>query len=47
MDAHPGSKGAGLGLIEMARKGSEPIEYSFLSIDDNFSFFTISVVVGR
>lgn len=47
MDPDPESKGAGLGLIEMARKGSEPVEYSFLPIDQEFSFFTISVVVGR
>ncbi len=47
MDPAPESKGAGLGLIEMARKGTEPIEYNFLPIDQNFSFFTIRVVVGR
>ena len=46
-DPAPESKGAGLGLIEMARKGREPIEYSFLPIDQDFSFFTIRVVVGR
>lgn len=39
------SKGAGLGLIEMARKGSKPIEYEFTPIDNEFSFFTIRVVV--
>ncbi|MEL7657815.1 MAG: SiaB family protein kinase [Bacillota bacterium] len=47
MDPAPESKGAGLGLIEMARKGTEPIEYNFLPIDQDFSFFTIRVVVGR
>ncbi|MDD3168766.1 MAG: SiaB family protein kinase [Eubacteriales bacterium] len=47
MDSAPESKGAGLGLIEMARKGTEPIEYSFLPIDGEHSFFTIRVVVGR
>lgn len=47
MEPEPASKGAGLGLIEMARKGSEPIEYGFSPIDDNFSFFSIRVVVGR
>lgn len=47
MDPDPKSKGAGLGLIEMARKGTEPIEYSFLPIDEDHSFFTIRVVVGR
>ncbi|MBR0597403.1 SiaB family protein kinase [Sinanaerobacter chloroacetimidivorans] len=47
MEPSPDSKGAGLGLIEMARKGTEPLEYSFLPIDREFSFFTIRVVVGR
>jgi hypothetical protein len=47
MEPEPTSKGAGLGLIEMARKGTEPIEYGFSPIDDNFSFFSIRVVVGR
>lgn len=47
MDPAPESKGAGLGLIEMARKGAEPIEYDFLPVDEEFSFFTIRVVVGR
>jgi len=47
MEPEPGSKGAGLGLIEMARKSSRPFEYSFVKIDDLFSFFSIKVVVGR
>ena len=43
-----GSKGAGLGLIEMARKSQKPIEYSFKKLDDKFAFFTIKVtVLGR
>lgn len=41
----PGSCGAGLGLIDMARKASKPIEYSVEKIDDEFSFFTINVLV--
>jgi hypothetical protein len=45
MDPGPGSKGAGLGLIEMARKSSEPLEYDFIPIDDEFSFFTIRAAV--
>lgn len=47
MDPPPGSKGAGLGLVEIARKSGKPIEYSFRDIDAEFSFFTIKVVVGR
>jgi hypothetical protein len=46
MEAAPGSKGAGLGFIEMARKSSEPIDYRFTPIDDTYSFFTIRVAVG-
>ena len=45
MDAAPGSKGAGLGLIEMARKSSAPLDYSFEPIDATYSFFTIRVLV--
>lgn len=42
-----GSKGAGLGLIEMARRSEKPIEHRFTSVDDTYSFFSIKVVVGR
>lgn len=41
------SKGAGLGLIEMARKASEIIEYDFQKIDDNFSFFSLNIIIKR
>ncbi|UNC90808.1 SiaB family protein kinase [Candidatus Contubernalis alkaliaceticus] len=41
------SKGAGLGLIEMARKAGKPIEYSFVNIDHQFSFFSLKAVVRR
>jgi len=47
MEREPGSKGAGLGLIEMARKSQLPLEYSFTPVDDLLSFFSIKVVVGR
>jgi len=40
-----GSKGAGLGLIEMARKSGKPLEYSFSPIDDSFTFFSIKVII--
>lgn len=42
-----GSKGAGLGLIEMARKAGRPIEYTFTPIDHTYSFFCMKVVVDR
>ena len=47
MEPEPGSKGAGLGLIEIARKAGKPLDYSFTKIDNEFSFFSIKVVVGR
>lgn len=36
---------AGLGLIDLARKASEPIQYDFVSIDDDYSFFTIRTLI--
>jgi len=35
------SKGAGIGFIEMARKASKPLEFSFEKIDDEYAFFSI------
>jgi len=40
------SKGAGLGLIEIARRASSKIEYSFTPYDDGFTFFTMYVMIG-
>ncbi len=39
------SKGAGIGFIEMARKSTQPIEYSFKNIDSKYSFFTIKISI--
>jgi len=39
------SKGAGIGLIEIARKSSKKIEYDIKKLDDNYSFFTIKAVI--
>lgn len=44
-ELHPGSKGAGAGLIDMARKSSEPLEYTLVKVDDQYSFFTLTAVV--
>lgn len=41
----PDSIGAGIGLIDIARKASFPIEYSIKELDDRFSFFQIKVIV--
>lgn len=37
----PGSKGAGLGLIEIARRSGSPIDYKFTDINEWYSFFSI------
>ncbi|MET4701138.1 hypothetical protein ABIE65_004184 [Constrictibacter sp. MBR-5] len=36
---------AGLGLIDMARKASAPLEYSVQPLDDRFAFFSLRVAV--
>ncbi len=41
----PGSLGAGLGLIDMARKASEPICYNVDKINETVSFFELTVIV--
>ena len=39
------ASGAGLGLIDMARKASQPLAYEVQEIDDNTAFFTLKAVV--
>ncbi|MDF2569528.1 MAG: hypothetical protein K0R55_1132 [Sporomusa sp.] len=41
----PGSTGAGLGLIDMARRASKPLSHSVVSLDNQISFFTLKVYV--
>lgn len=45
MDPSEGSKGAGLGIIEMARRATRPIEFAFKEIDTEHSFFVIKTMV--
>ncbi|MBT4087966.1 MAG: hypothetical protein HOE30_05695 [Deltaproteobacteria bacterium] len=40
-----GSKGAGLGFIEVARKTSRPLEFDFSDIDDQYSFFSLKTII--
>ena len=40
-----GAAGAGLGLIDMARKTSQPLTYEVQDIDNNTAFFTLKAVV--
>lgn len=39
------SKGAGLGFIEMAKKASRPIEFTFKQIDEHLFFFSLRTVI--
>ena len=39
------TNGAGLGLIDMARKAKEPLEYSVTKVSEQYSFFTLKTVV--
>jgi len=43
--ASPGSKGANLGLIEIARRASEPIQFDFLAIDHQTTFYCMKVFI--
>lgn len=40
-----GSGRAGLGLIQIARKSTEKIEYNFEKIDDSYSYYTLTVTI--
>lgn len=39
------SKGAGIGLIEIARRASKPIAFDFMDVDDRFAFFTLKAEI--
>lgn len=41
----PGESGAGIGLIDIARKASRPVSYSFNAMDSDYSFYEIKVIV--
>ena len=38
--------GAGLGLIDIARKTEEPLEYQFLQLDQDTFFFILKVEIN-
>jgi hypothetical protein len=44
---NPGSKGAGLGLIAIARRSSAPIEYEFTPYGDGHQHFTMYVIIRQ
>lgn len=39
------TEGLGLGLIEMARKAGEPLEFSITPIDEHRSFFVMTTII--
>ncbi|UQZ88335.1 hypothetical protein C4J81_03585 [Deltaproteobacteria bacterium Smac51] len=45
-NANPESKGAGLGLIEIARRASSKIDYTFTPLEDGLTFFSMYVTIG-
>jgi len=45
-DTNPESKGAGIGLIEIAKRASAPIEYIFTPYNEGLVFFAMSVTIG-
>jgi len=36
---------AGLGMIDIARKSGKELEYNFSSLNDNLTFFSLSVKI--
>lgn len=40
-----GSKGAGVGFIEMAKKSSKPFDFHFQQVNDRQSFFSIKITI--
>ena len=40
-----GSKGAGLGFMEIARRASKPIEFDFADIDSTYAFFALKASI--
>jgi hypothetical protein len=37
--------GGGLGLIDIAKKSRNKLQYSFREIDEDYSFFTLTVKI--
>lgn len=44
-DPEQGSKGAGLGLMEIARRATKPIEFDFAAVDGEYSFFALKAII--
>lgn len=44
-EREPSSQGAGLGLIDMARRSTAPLEFDFADVDDLYSYFSLRVII--
>jgi hypothetical protein len=44
-ETEEGSKGAGVGFIEIARRSSRPIEFDFTEVNDRFAFFALEAEI--
>ncbi|MBF0124966.1 MAG: hypothetical protein HQL60_06495 [Magnetococcales bacterium] len=44
-EAPPGSKGAGVGFVDIARRASRPIEFDFVELDQHYAFFSLKAVI--
>lgn len=44
-EVQPDALGAGLGLLEIARRSSEPVACSIRDIDDKFAFFSLTAFI--
>jgi hypothetical protein len=45
-EREPDAMGAGVGLIDMARRARGKLEYSFVPLDDGHDFFSLNVTVA-
>jgi len=44
-DVPEGSKGAGVGFVDIARTASRPIEFEFIDIDEQHAFFSLKAYI--
>lgn len=40
-----GSKGAGVGFVDIARRASRPIEFDFMDLDGQYAFFSLKATI--
>ncbi|TAE75943.1 MAG: hypothetical protein EAZ85_01325 [Bacteroidetes bacterium] len=42
-----GGVGANIGLIDMARRSQNPLQYDITNVDDDISFFSLSITINK